>query len=123
MQWKRYAYVDKTREKKRLEELSSRNMANVEVKRKADSTRRLGQKKKNSAWSEKVIAKEERDKRREKKAMKRVWLKTNTGASTQNVEQANFDEEWEELAKEERLAKKRKKGLVTSEDDDGFADL
>ena len=87
---------------------------------------RQGQKKKNSAWSEKVVAKEERDKRREKKVKKRVWLKTKTGESTQSVEQANFedlDEEWEELAKEERMAKKRKKGLVTSEDDDGFTDL
>lgn len=103
-------------------------MANVEVKWKANNTMRLGQKKKNSAWSEKVIGKEERDKRREKKAKKRVWLKSNTGKTTPQSEQANLedlDEEWEELAKEERLAKKRKKGLVSEddEDDDGFADL
>lgn len=101
-------------------------MANVEVQRKANSTKRLGQKKKNAAWSEKVVAKEERDKRREKRVKKQVWLKTNTGKSTQSAEQATFEDldgEWEELAKEERLAKKRKKGLVSSEEDDGFADL
>lgn len=100
-------------------------MANKEVKRKANSTKRLEQKKKNSAWSEKVTGKEERDKRREKKAKKRVWLKTNTGESTQS-ERANLedpDEELEGLAKEERPAKKRKKGLVFEEEEDGFADL
>ena len=71
-----------------------------------------------------MTGKEERDKRREKKAKKRVWLKTNTGESTRS-EQANLegpDEELEGLAKEERPAKKRKKGLIF-EGEDGFVDL
>jgi len=71
-----------------------------------------------------VTTKEERDKRREKKVKKRAWLTTNARESVQS-EQAHLedrDEEWEELAKEERLAKKRKKGLL-SEEDSGFADL
>jgi ATP-dependent RNA helicase DDX55/SPB4 len=99
-------------------------MANVEVKRKANSTKRLEQKKKNLAWSEKVTAKEERDMRREKKAKKRVWLKTNTGESTQS-ERANVEdrhEGLEGLAKEERLVKKRKKGLEF-EEEGVFTDL
>jgi len=124
-QWKVYAYANKTREKKRLEELSITNMARMEMKRKRNSTERRGQKKKNSAWSEKVTAKEERDKRREKRTKKQAWLKTNTGKSPQS-KQANLedeDEEWEELAKEERLAKKRKKGLVPAEEDNEFVDL
>jgi len=119
-----YAYVDKPREKKRLEERSSTHMAVVEVKRKANSTKRLEQKKKNLAWSEKVTAKEEREKRRGKKAKKRVWLKTNTGESTLS-EQANAedpDEGLEGLAEEERVIKKRKKGLVF-EEEEGFTDL
>lgn len=123
-QWKVYAYLDKTREKKRLEELSSANIAKAEVKRKEDNSKRLGQLKKNTAWSEKVTAKGERDKRRGKKAKKRAWLKTNAGTSAQSEhvsledEDADEDAEWEELAKEERVAKKRK-----HEDNNGFADL
>jgi ATP-dependent RNA helicase DDX55/SPB4 len=123
-QWKVYAYLDKTREKRRLEELSSTNIAKAEVGRKEGSTKRLEQKKKNLAWSEKVTAKEERDKRRDKKAKKRAWLKAEVGKVIQNgqVNLEDRDEEWEELAKEERLAKKRKKGVVP-EADDRFVDL
>lgn len=125
-QWKIYAYLDKSREKKRLEELSSANIAKAEVKMKEDSSKRLEQMKKNTAWSEKVTAKGERDKRRGKKAKKRTWLKTNAGTSAQSEhaplededEDADADAEWEELAKEERVAKKRKQ-----EDNNGFADL
>lgn len=108
-----------------MEELSSANMAKGEVKRKEDSSKRLEQKKKNLAWSEKVTAKEERDKRRGKKAKKRVWLKTSAGKSAQSGQGHLEDEdvEWEELAKEERLAKKRKKELVSEEEDNEFADL
>jgi len=99
-------------------------MAKSEVKRIEDGSKRLEQKKKNLAWSEKVTAKEERDKRRGKKANKRTWLKSNAGKSAQSG-QAHLedeDEEWEELAKEERLAKKRKKEPI-SEEDNGFAGL
>ena len=91
-------------------------MAKAGVKRKEDSSKRLEQKKKNSAWSEKVTVKEERDKRREKKAKKREWLKANAGEDAQTGGAHLEDEEWEELANEERLAKKRKKENV-------FADL
>ena len=123
-QWKIYAYLDKTREKRRVEGLSSTSLAKAEVKRKEDSIKRLGQRKKNLAWSEKVTVKEEREKRREKKAKKRAWLKTDTGkfAESEQANLADHGEEWEELAMEERLAKKRKKGLLSGEDD-GLADL
>lgn len=107
-----------------MEELSSTNTAKKEVERKEGNTKRLEQKMKNSAWSEKETAKEERDRRSAKKARKRAWLKNNARKSAQS-EQASVEDqekEWEELAKEERLAKKRKKGLV-SEEDHGFTDL
>lgn len=86
----------------------------------------------NSAWSNGVARKEERDKRKEKKVKKRKWLKS------QQLEAANVEgesavsslkrsrdeddnddkddddaDDWAELAREEKMAKKVRRGEVT----------
>lgn len=98
---------------------------------------RAEKKKLNSAWSEKVVKKEEREKRKEKRSAKRKWLKTQTveavlpGDQTQKRARSEDDggeqddsDDWDELAREERMAKKVKKGDINQRTFDAeFGDL
>ena len=92
-------------------------------------------KKRNAAWSEQVSRQEERQKRRDKKAKKKQWLKTQAelgeeqttkpgdSSKRQRVEE-NDEGSWEELAREERMAKKLKRGEITQKEFDAeFVDL
>jgi ATP-dependent RNA helicase DDX55/SPB4 len=92
------------------------------AKRRAE---RASTKKINFAWSDKHSKKEEREKRKEKKDRKKNWLKTQekTEVGAQNSlkrERAEDEQEgkaeWAELAKEERMAKKLKKGNISQMD-------
>ena len=91
-------------------------------------------KKANTAWSNKVVKKEEKMKRKEKKDKKREWLKqdrteTAVGEKRGRPERANTEgdvdeDDWDELAREERMAKKVKKGIVSQDAFDGeFGEL
>lgn len=87
---------------------------------------RLTKKKANVSWSDKTFRKETRDKRQEKKAKKKQWLKSQQpqpspsastipqkrGAEADDEGEDNEDD-WAELAREERTAKKVKKGTIT----------
>ena len=81
-------------------------------------------------WSNKITRKEQRDKRKEKKERKKTWTKDRTGGHenadlkrSRDTHEANGtrndsedeDDDWDELAREERLAKKVKKGHVSQE--------
>lgn len=125
VQWNTFAYSDKAQEEKRLVAGAAAATAldNEREKRRAD---RAEKKKLNSAWSEKVGRREEKEKRREKKGRKKKWLKTQVEALPGSGEDAgglkrgrseDLDEDdgddWEELAKEERMAKKVRKGDVS----------
>ncbi|TFY83246.1 hypothetical protein EWM64_g768 [Hericium alpestre] len=126
-----YAYADKAQETKRLFLLSQQ--ANAPAKPRAlpvDKT-------KYASWSDKVKKKDEKEKRREKKDWKKRWLKTQKQEGTAGEERVNEalkwnrmesgesdGDEWEELAREERMAKKLKKGIVSQgEFDDAFSGL
>jgi len=109
MNWDTYKYQDKNREKKRLKELE-------EYKKAAPVAPKQG-KPKAKAWSEKTDAKDRKVERKLKKERKREFLKR------QREEQANKDkleheddddddDDWDDLAKEERMAKKLKKGKI-----------
>jgi ATP-dependent RNA helicase DDX55/SPB4 len=107
-----------------LEGLDNRAQASVEnEKHKAE---RLAKKKANSAWSSQALRKETRDKRKEKKVKKKQWLKSqqppssSSGSVTPQKRGLDVDDEdgddgddWAELAREERMAKKVKKGEIT----------
>lgn len=88
------------------------------------------------AWSRQIQRDEEREKRREKKGRKREALKRGRdegqgkGVGKMGVgvigEGGDAGNDWEELANEERLAKKLKKGLIdkkTFEKSIGFDEL
>ena len=122
-QWDTYAYSDDAQERRRLQDLENREKASAEnQKHKAE---RLAKKKVNVSWSNKTLKKEVRDKRKEKKAKRKQWLKSqqpgpssSTPAVPQKrgleVDDENEDDEddWAELAREERMAKKVKKGEI-----------
>ena len=131
-QWNAYAYADKAQEAKRLADASKPAPSEETIeKRKAD---RAEKQKANAAWSNKARQKEEREKRREKKDRKKKWQKTQASvgaeAGAKRGREGAVDEsgdegdDWEELAREERMAKRVKKGhLSQSEFDAEFADL
>lgn len=87
---------------------------------------RLAKKKANIAWSDKTFKKEARDKRQEKKAKKKQWLKSQQSQQSPSAstipqkrgtevddEGESNEDDWAELAREERMAKKVKKGGIT----------
>lgn len=88
MQWNTYGYKNKNREAKRMQELEAKQSGDGMSARKE----RRERKKKNEAWSNKVVQEETRERRKEKKNRKKAWLKT----------QAQNDEE-EQLAKKVKL--------------------
>ena len=102
---------------------------NEKERRKAE---RAEKKQQNSAWSHQVARKEEKERRKEKKDRKKKWLKSQP--STEDDDKSlkrgrtpvNEDEgdDWEELAREERMAKKVRQGNITQGAfDRQFADL
>lgn len=127
-QWSTYSYQDKAQEAKRLVEAEKQEVvSSTEIaKRKQD---RADKKAANSAWSNKTSRKEEREKRKEKKDRKRKWLKTqqstpSAAAEAHDASDAEGEDDWDELAREERMAKKVKRGDVSqSQFDVEFADL
>ena len=91
---------------------------------------RLAKRKTNAAWSDQTLKREIRDKRKEKKVKRRQWLKSqqsqpsSSSASVlpqkrgreegdEGEDEGGDEDDWEELAREERMAKKVKKGEIT----------
>ena len=77
--------------------------------------RRKIQKAKNAAWSNKTVQKAAKDKRKLKKEKKQEWLRSQRTLSTNTQskrKELDDEDEWEELAREERMAKKLKQGKL-----------
>jgi ATP-dependent RNA helicase DDX55/SPB4 len=83
------------------------------------------QKKRNSSWSQQNNRKEERLKRKEKKVRKAKWLREQgkkdvpdmaidkkKRSRTGTICNSDSDDEWEELAREEKMAKKLRRGEI-----------
>ena len=112
-----YAYADTAQEAKRLSTAKATSSQDMREKRPPKN------KSQNVAWSNKIIRTEEREQRKEKKDRKRKWLRSQQ-QSTEAGQVPNGDDDWEELAREERMAKKLKKGGISQSDfDKEFADL
>jgi len=137
LDWDKYAYADKAQEAKRLITGAAAAAAREDEKetRRAE---RAAKKQQNSAWSYQVARKDEKDKRKEKKDRKKKWLKSqaSTEAATKSDQgvkrgrtppaenDGNDSDDWDELAKEERMAKKVRRGAVSQGAFDAqFADL
>lgn len=120
--WANFSYANDAQEAKRIASSANRH-ADEETEQLKQ--KRVEQRKVNSAWSKKAERKAERELRREKKARKRKWLTaksqapgTNQGALPKGNWQAipeKEDDDWEELAREERMAKKLRKGTIDQE--------
>lgn len=111
--------MDKAQEAKRIEECSKKKAP------KPDSEARAAKRKRNAAWSQQVESKEDKDKRRAKKEKKRQWLKSQMGDSDlkgvpnkAKPEESGCEDDWDDLAREERLAKKLRKGTVSQKEFD-----
>ncbi|KAH8117380.1 DEAD-domain-containing protein [Phellopilus nigrolimitatus] len=122
IEWSTYVYADKTREAQR--QASTAEAAEARKQHAQKRKERAEQNQKNTAWSEKFGRKTEKEKRKEKKERKREWLKTQQqGAESENNRQVirmkrtktgsdDDGDDWEGLAREERMAKKVKKGVL-----------
>ncbi|KAF8812464.1 DEAD-domain-containing protein [Phlegmacium glaucopus] len=134
--WDTFPYADRAQEAKRVAVAESTKLANVE--REPLRSERADKKQKNSAWSVKAKKQEEREKRREKRKLKAKRLRTQepsaAAANTDNHlkrQASEFDpdddedkDDWAEFAREERLAKRVRKGVVSQEEFDvEFGDL
>jgi len=111
LQWNAYAYKDKKREAKRVEELAAKGTEKADEERMRQRKARRERNKQNEAWSSKTGQKEERDRRREKKGRKKAWMKEQAakeGEAEKDVSSDGGDEaeDWEELKREDRMAKK-----------------
>jgi len=138
VEWDNYAYADKAQEVKRLAAGAAAATARADEKEKR-SAERAEKKQQNSAWSNQVSRKEGKDKRREKKDRKKKWLKGQmsinevAAGGDQSLKRARTPtteadegsgDEWDELAREERMAKKVRRGNVSQGAfDEQFADL
>ncbi|KAJ7915570.1 DEAD-domain-containing protein [Mycena leptocephala] len=121
--WNSFAYLDKAQEAKRLVEGAAAATV-LDAEREKRRAQRAEKQKTYVAWSDKVAKKEEREKRREKKGKKRKWLKTQTADGGHGDEAVDEGDDWEEIAREERMAKKMRKGDVSQKAFDAeFADF
>ncbi|RIB07190.1 P-loop containing nucleoside triphosphate hydrolase protein [Gigaspora rosea] len=116
-----YKYANKAREQKRLSKLESDN-AKLNIQQTSRQKKVF-----KGPWSEKLAAKQRRTERRIKRSKKREYLKKRKAeeinGSSDDINKSKdigvcFEDEWEELQKEERLAKKLKKGIINQEEFD-----
>lgn len=104
---------------------------NSEAATKAKEEARAARREKNrkvSAWSDKVTRQEVRDARKEKRKRKKAWLKnagtqppSAEGEKEEGSDGGEAEDDWDELANEERMAKKARAGKVDV--DNMFASL
>ncbi|KII95178.1 hypothetical protein PLICRDRAFT_34015 [Plicaturopsis crispa FD-325 SS-3] len=125
--WNTFAYADKAQEAKRLAAGAAAATA-LDEEREKRRAARAEKKKSNTAWSVQAARRDEKEKRKEKKGKKRKWLRTQKkdevdgGDAKEGVDDDGDD--WDELAQEERMAKKLRRGDVTQRTfDKEFGDL
>ncbi|KAL3240498.1 ATP-dependent RNA helicase SPB4 [Nakaseomyces bracarensis] len=109
----KYQYMDKKREKARLEELSK--LAQIQDKKKL----KFELKNKNLSWSNKTMTKEERQERREKMELKRKAFELEIAAEAENDKSdEEVTEDWKDV-----IMKKKKKAKLSSSMQGSFDDL
>lgn len=128
-QWDHFGYADKAQEAKRVAAKVTSSIE--EMERKKERAEKAETRKRNAAWSEQSSRQEERQNRRDKKAKKKQWLKTQATSAneqTPSPKRPRAEEEgedtWGQLAREERMAKKLKRGEISQKEFDAeFVDL
>jgi len=112
--WDSYAYADTAREAKR-------SVVAENTEPKTSPTDKMN----NAAWSAQKERKEGKQKRLEKKVMKKKWLASKNSESTgeglskkRDLDDHTDADDWEDLACEEKLAKRVRKGKVSQQEFD-----
>ncbi|PPQ77748.1 hypothetical protein CVT25_011183 [Psilocybe cyanescens] len=137
--WDDFAYANQAQEAKRLAVLSEAAAAKEAGERERRNSEHIQKIKKNAAWSVKASKEEERGKRRDKRKLKKKWQKTQEAASVKAVEEqvtgkrqreeasntaGDNSDDWAELAREEKMAKRLRQGVVSQKEFDAeFANL
>ncbi|KDR83717.1 hypothetical protein GALMADRAFT_86191 [Galerina marginata CBS 339.88] len=141
--WDGFAYADRAQEAKRLAALAEAVATKAARETEQIRSDRVEKKKKNTAWSEKLDKKGEREKRRDKRKLKKKWLKSQAGPNVpppvqtgenqvigkrQRVQvddsMEDDDDDWAELAREEKMAKRVRQGTVSQRQFDAeFGDM
>ena len=98
----------------------------VSAENQKNKAERLAKQKANAAWSSQTLKRETRDKRKVKKVKRKQWLKAQQPQPSPSAsavpqkrvleaddEDEDEEDDWAELAREERMAKKAKKGEIT----------
>ncbi|KAG6861591.1 hypothetical protein C0995_014498 [Termitomyces sp. Mi166 len=125
LQWDTFSYADKAQEAKRVAKSTAEKFQHEERLRRAA---RAEKKNTNAAWSAQMQRREAKELRKEKRLRKKKWLQSQVQAEAasglpngSSLKRGREDEEsvssdggddWDELAREERMAKKVKKGVV-----------
>ncbi|KAG6378532.1 DEAD-domain-containing protein [Boletus reticuloceps] len=126
LDWDTYAYTDKAQEAKRRESKCKPKLEKETIETRA------AKRKRNTPWSQQEVNKEQKERRKLKRDRKRQWLKSQTATNhsatvpvkSQSTEDSQDEDDWDELVKEERLAKKVRKGTTTQQVFDAeFGDL
>ncbi|CAA7259769.1 unnamed protein product [Cyclocybe aegerita] len=134
--WDAYQYADPAQEAKRIAEFSHASEER-DKDRERQRVQRLAKRQENAAWSLKTEKKEEREKRREKKRLKQKWMKSQVAQSASAAgfnasgkrprevgEGEEIEDDWAELAREEKMAKRVRKGVMSQKEFDAeFGDL
>lgn len=129
--WKALSYADKTREKRRVAQMALNEVRRDQHERERSHKQKLRQQQaqKNASWSDNTARKALREKRRSKKAAARRAIiekhQTRSDASISNgVSRQSVEDDWEDLAEEERMAKKVRRGeMPPNEFDAQYADI
>ncbi|EKM55368.1 uncharacterized protein PHACADRAFT_120692 [Phanerochaete carnosa HHB-10118-sp] len=130
--WGRYAHADSAKEASRLAELEKQKQVDAIAAAERLRKQAAEKKKANAAWSNKMTKREEKEKRKQKKGNKKRWL-TQQQSATGDRKRSRVDDgdgdgdkgdDWEDLAREERMAKKLKRGEISqNEFDSQFPDI
>jgi ATP-dependent RNA helicase DDX55/SPB4 len=132
MQWDDFKYIDQAQEIKRVAAAAeAKEEAKLEKARR--QLEHSEKKKKNAAWSEKLGKRQEKEKRRGKRIVKKNWLKSQEvhamgsesllgkrqrNGSNEDTDAPNDNDDWAELAHEEKMAKRLRKGDISQKDFD-----
>lgn len=128
-----FAFADKAREKQRQEGLDAKNAQKALEAHVDQNRKKSGSKKIEEAWSEQKARKDRKQERRDKKQRKRAFLAKQASEQASESVQSTVNGQAEEVGKdddnlddwaeEERLAKKQKKSQSTNNDNPADAFL
>ncbi|KAG5350176.1 hypothetical protein C0989_012384 [Termitomyces sp. Mn162] len=125
--WDVFSYADQAHEAKRVVKVTAEKSQREEEQLRR--LKRVEKKKANAAWSAQTQKKEVKELRKEKRLRKKKWLQSQARARVaselpdgsslkrgredeESVNSHGNGDEWDELAREERMAKKVKKGVI-----------